>query len=63
MSLWVIGPELGKFIAGIRNDDNPICVHDAEGPWRYASKAGVWKADDPTLQVKCFEPKGELCLW
>jgi hypothetical protein len=58
LNLWVIGPELGKFIAGIKNDENAICVHDLKSEWRYASKAGIWKQDDPTLQVKCFSPQG-----
>ena len=26
-------------------------------PWKYASRAGVWKQDDPTLQVECFSPE------
>ena len=28
--------------------------------WKYASKAGVWKEDDQTLTVKCYEPQDEL---
>ena len=28
ISLWVIGPELGQFIAGIRNSFPGDCVHD-----------------------------------
>ena len=48
-SNWVIGPELGKFIAGIRNDDTSVCVHGVEKPWKYASRAGVWKQDDSSL--------------
>ena len=59
-SNWVIGPELGKFIAGIRNDDTSICVHGLKKAWKYASKAGVWKEDDQTLTVKCYEPQDEL---
>jgi hypothetical protein len=58
--LWVIGPELGKFIAGLRNDGAPACVHEATERWRYASRAGLWKEDDPTLQVKCYTPEGTL---
>ena len=56
----MIGPELGKFIAGLRNDGSPACVHDATEKWRYASRAGLWKEDDPTLQVKCYSPEGML---
>ena len=59
-SNWVIGPELGKFIAGIRNDDTSVCVHGLKKAWKYASKAGVWKEDDQTLTVKCYEPQDEL---
>ena len=59
LSLWVIGPELGKFIAGIRNDDDAQCVESNSGPWRYASRAGLWKSDDKTLDVKCYSPEGE----
>ena len=59
-SNWVIGPELGKFIAGIRNDDTQSCVHNVERAWKYASKAAVWKDDDPTLTVKCYEPEGKM---
>jgi hypothetical protein len=61
-SNWVIGPELGKFIAGIRNDDTSICVHGLKKAWKYASKAGVWKEDDQSLTVKCYEPQDELDL-
>ena len=55
-SNWVIGPELGKFIAGIRNDETPICVHDVQTAWKYASRAAEWRSDDKTLTVKCYEP-------
>ena len=59
-SNWVIGPELGKFIAGLRNDDNSICVHSLNAKWKYASRAGVWKQDDNTLDVKCYSPEDDL---
>ena len=59
-SNWVIGPELGKFIAGLRNDDNSICVHSLNAKWKYASRAGVWKQDDKTLDVKCYSPEDDL---
>ncbi len=60
LNLWVMGPELGEFIAGIRNSEGPPCVHDVtpRSKWLYASRASVWKSDDPTLQVKCFTPEG-----
>lgn len=58
-SNWVIGPELGKFIAGIRNDETSVCVHGLSKAWKYASKAAVWKDDDPTLTVKCYEPEDD----
>ena len=58
LSLWVIGPELGKFIAGIRNDGSESCVYNNREPWRYASRAGIWKEDDKTLTVKCYSPEG-----
>ena len=54
----MIGPELGKFIAGIRNDDDAQCVYENREPWRYASRAGIWKEDDRTLTVKCYSPEG-----
>ena len=56
----MIGPELGKFIAGIRNDGAEQCVYDNAEPWRYASRAGIWKEDDKTLEVKCFTPEGRV---
>ena len=59
-SNWVIGPELGKFIAGMRNDDTSICVNSLKISWKYASKAGVWKDNDKTLNVKCYEPRDEV---
>ena len=49
----MIGPELGKFIAGIRNDETPICVHDVKNAWKYASRAAEWRSDDESLVVKC----------
>ena len=54
----MVGPELGKFIAGIRNDDDAQCVYNNREPWRYASRAGIWKEDDRTLTVKCYSPEG-----
>ncbi|XP_071743182.1 uncharacterized protein [Lepeophtheirus salmonis] len=54
LNLWVIGPELGQFIAGIRNDGQETCIHKTAQEWKYASRAGVWKDDDPTLAVECF---------
>lgn len=60
LSLWVMGPELGEFIAGIRSERGPACVHDKGLRWLYASRASVWKADDRTLTVKCFSPEGTL---
>ena len=54
-----MGPELGEFIAGIRNEDNQQCVTD-ETRWLYASRASVWKSDDRSLTVKCHEPEGEI---
>ena len=59
LNVWVMGPELGEFIAGIRNEDNQQCVTD-ETRWLYASRASVWKSDDRSLRVKCYEPEGEL---
>ena len=59
LNVWVMGPELGEFIAGIRNEDNQQCVTD-ETRWLYASRASVWKSDDRSLTVKCYEPEGEV---
>ena len=53
LSLWVIGPKLGQFIAGIRNSKPGTCVHDLRTGWKYASRAGVWEDNDPSLTVKC----------
>jgi hypothetical protein len=53
-----MGPELGEFIAGIRNEAGPTCVHEGTR-WLYASRASVWKSDDDTLKVKCFSPEGK----
>ena len=53
LSLWVIGPQLGQFIAGIRNSKAGNCVHDLQTGWKYASRAGVWEDNDPSLTVKC----------
>lgn len=38
LSLWVIGPELGQFIAGIRNSKPANCVHELVSGWKYASR-------------------------
>ena len=54
LSLWVIGPKLGQFIAGIRNSKPGTCVHDLQTGWKYASRAGVWEDNDPSLTVKCY---------
>ena len=35
-------------------------MHGLKKAWKYASKAGVWKEDDQTLTVKCYEPQDEL---
>ena len=53
LSLWVIGPQLGQFIAGIRNSRAGNCVHDLKTGWKYASRAGVWEDNDPSLTVSC----------
>ena len=38
LSLWVIGPQLGQFIAGVRNSNPGTCVHDLGSGWKYASR-------------------------
>ena len=53
ISLWVIGPQLGQFIAGIRNSLPGDCVHDLRRGWTYASREGLWEEDDRSLQVRC----------
>ena len=53
-----MGPELGEFIAGIRNEDDQQCVTD-ETKWLYASRASVWKSDDRSLVVECYDAEGE----
>ena len=53
LSLWVVGPQLGQFIAGIRNSKASKCVHDLVTGWKYAARTGVWEDDDPSLTVKC----------
>ena len=55
LSLWVIGPQLGQFIAGIRNSKPGACVHDLKTGWKYASRAGVWEDNDPSLTVTCYK--------
>ena len=57
LSLWVVGPQLGQFIAGIRNSKASRCVHDLGTGWRYAARTGVWEDDDPSLTVKCAQGK------
>ena len=59
LNVWVMGPELGEFIAGIRNEDDQQCV-TGETRWLYASRASVWKSDDRSLAVKCYEPEGKI---
>ena len=54
LSLWVIGPQLGQFIAGIRNSKAGNCVHDLVTGWKYASRSGVWEDNDPSLTVTCI---------
>ena len=54
LSLWVIGPQLGQFIAGVRNSKAGKCVDDLTTGWKYASRAGVWEDNDPSLTVKCY---------
>ena len=34
LSLWVIGPSIGQFIAGIRNSRPGGCVHQLGSGWR-----------------------------
>ena len=34
----MIGPELGQFIAGIRNSKPANCVHELVSGWKYASR-------------------------
>ena len=60
ISLWVIGPEIGEFRAGIRNSSPGSCVHDLEKGWKYASRSGVWSDSDPTLIVKCHDFNQEV---
>ena len=55
VSLWVIGPEIGEFKAGIRNISPGSCVHDLEKGWKFASRSGVWSDSDPTLTVQCYD--------
>merc|ERR1719266_938380 len=58
ISLWVIGPQLGQFIAGIRNAAAGDCAHGLGSGWTYASRAGVWEDDDPSLTVRCHNNTG-----
>ena len=58
ISLWVIGPQLGQFIAGIRNAAAGDCAHGLGSGWTYASRAGVWEDDDPSLAVRCHNNTG-----
>ena len=50
----VIGRQLGQFIAGIRNSKAGSCVHDLKTGWKYASRAGLWEDNDPSLTVTCY---------
>lgn len=58
--MWVIGPELGEFIAGLRNEDPAVCVHETRQSWLYASRAARWKSDDDTLEVICVDDSKKL---
>ena len=55
ISLWVIGPTIGEFRAGIRNSSPGSCAHDLKKGWKFASRSGVWSDSDPTLAVKCHD--------
>lgn len=59
LSLWVVGPQLGQFIAGIRNSKASKCVHDLVTGWKYAARTGVWEDDDPSLTVRCFNERSD----
>ena len=59
VSLWVVGPKLGEFRAGIRNSEAGDCLHDLSRPWKFASRAGVWSDSDPSLTVQCYEGEEE----
>ena len=48
------GHQLGQFIAGIRNSGTGECVHELAGGWKYASRAGVWEDNDPSLGISCY---------
>ena len=64
VSLWVIGPKLGEFRAGIRNSQEPAdCLHDLKEGWKFASRAGVWADTDPSLTVECYQAGGEATLF
>ena len=53
VSLWVVGPQLGQFRAGIRNSGRGSCVHDLATGWKFAARSGVWADTDPSLRVQC----------
>jgi len=53
VSLWVMGPKVGKLIAGISNTKSSPCLDQLRDGWKYASKDGVWKNDDSSLKVEC----------
>ena len=56
VSLWVIGPHLGEFRAGIRNSEaSPVCLHHLREGWKFASRSGVWADTDPSLTVRCHQ--------
>ena len=58
ISLWVIGPQLGQFVAGVRNSQEAGCVHDLRSGWTYASREGVWEDSDRSLSVRCYKREG-----
>ena len=60
-NMWLMGPELGEFIAGIGSENDQHCMTD-ETRWLYASRASAsgWKSDDRSLTVKCYEPEGKF---
>ena len=60
VSLWVVGPKLGEFRAGIRNSEAGDCIHGLSRSWKFASRTGVWADTDPTLTVQCEEADTEV---
>ena len=59
VSLWVIGPDIGQFRAGIRNSGAGDCVHGLDSSWKFASRSGVWSDDDDSLSVKCHDSSAD----